>query len=245
MLLTDRIIALPLRTPGVAPASRISLGLTRVAASRRRAPERRRRRRRGIHRDNLPGRLAEDAGFTLVELLVASALAIVVFGAVLAMLESSQQVQARDTEWALTLQEDRAGLARMVRDIRQATKVEEAKPSAIFFLATIGGKSWKIKYECNVSQSGTTYSQCVRLAAEEGKALPGTGPAIVKDVVNGTEVFSYFIKGTEANTTAPNVATLKIELPAKGTLKVRVQSPVQVSVGSGSPRAWAVSSWRI
>jgi type II secretory pathway pseudopilin PulG len=163
-------------------------------------------------------RPTSEGGFTLIELLIASALAIVVFGAILAMLESSQQVQARDTEWALTMQEDRAGLAHMTRDIRQAYKVEEAKPSAIFFLATIGGKNWKIKYECNVSQSGTEYSQCVRLAAEEGKALPGTGPAIVKDVVNGTAVFSYF-KGTEINTTAPNVVTLKIELPAKGTLK--------------------------
>jgi type II secretory pathway component PulJ len=165
-------------------------------------------------------RPTSEGGFTLIELLVASALSIVVFGAVLAMLESSQQVQARDTEWALTLQEDRAGLARMVRDIRQATKVEEAKPGAILFLATIGGKSWKIKYECNVSQSGTEYTQCLRLAAEEGKALPGTGPATVQDVVNGTEVFSYF-KGTTstASTSEMNVATLKVELPAKGTLK--------------------------
>lgn len=161
---------------------------------------------------------SSEGGFTLIELLVAAALAVVVFGAILAMLESSQQVQARDTEWALTMQEDRAGLARMARDIRQAYKVEEAKPSAILFLATIGGKNWKIKYECNVSQSGTEYSQCVRLIAEEGKTLPSTGPAIVKDVVNGTAVFSYF-KGTEINTTAPNVVTLKIELPAKGTLK--------------------------
>ncbi len=163
-------------------------------------------------------RPSSEDGFTLIELLIAAALAIVVFGAILAMLESSQQVQARDTEWALTMQEDRAGLSHMTRDIRQAYKVEEAKPNAILFLATIGGKNWKIKYECNVSQSGTEYSQCVRLAAEEGKTLPTTGTAFVKDVVNGTAVFSYF-KGTETNTTAPNVVTLKIELPAKGTLK--------------------------
>jgi type II secretory pathway pseudopilin PulG len=163
-------------------------------------------------------RLSEEDGFTLIEMLVAAAAAIVVFGAVLAMLESSQQVEARDTEWALTLQEDRAGLARMARDIRQATKVEEAKSSAIVFLAAISGKSWKIKYECNVSQSGTTYTQCIRLAAEEGKILPGTGPAVVKDIVNGTAVFSYF-KGAESNAVAPNGVTLKIELPAKGTLK--------------------------
>lgn len=141
-------------------------------------------------------------------------LGVVLLGAMLAMLESSQQVQARDTEWALTLQEGRAGLARMAREIRQASKVEEAKASTIVFLATIGSTSWKIKYECNVAQSGTTYTQCVRLAAEEGKALPSTGQAIVKDVVNGTEVFTY-----SPSSAAPTVVTLKIALPAKGTLK--------------------------
>jgi Tfp pilus assembly protein PilW len=149
-------------------------------------------------------------------MLVAMVLGTVLFGAVLAMLESGQQIETRDAEWALTMQEGRNGLARITHEIRQASKVEEAKASAIVFLATIGGKNLKIKYECNVTQPGTTYpyTQCVRLAAEEGKALPATGPAIVKDVVNGTEVFSY-----SPSAAAPTVATLKIELPAKGTLQ--------------------------
>ena len=145
---------------------------------------------------------------------MASVAAIVVFSATFVLLQSSQQVQARDSEWALALQEDRAGLARMVRDIRQATKVEEAKAGAIVFLATIGGKSWKIKYDCGVAQSGTAFTECVRLAAEEGKALPGAGPATARDVLNGSEVFSY-----APSTAEPRVVTTKIELPAKGTLK--------------------------
>jgi hypothetical protein len=121
------------------------------------------------------------------------------------------------------MQEDRAGLARMVRDIRQATKVEEAKPGAIFFLATIAGKAWKIKYECGVSQSGTSYTQCVRLAAEEGKALPASGPQIAKNLVNGTAVFTYWPNSEVSKVKA---ATLKLELPAKGTLnQVGVTAP--------------------
>jgi len=160
-------------------------------------------------------RLVEDAGFTLVELLVASVAAITVLSATFAMLESDQQVQARDSEWALTLQEDRAGLSRMVRDIRQATKVEEAKSGSIVFLATIGGTGWRIKYDCGISQSGTTYTQCVRLAAEEGKTLPGSGPVVVRDVVDGSEVFSYWPSAFDPTKSV----TMKIELPAKGTLK--------------------------
>jgi hypothetical protein len=161
-------------------------------------------------------RLLADAGFSLVELLVAAVAGVTVITATLALLQSGQQVQARDSEWALALQEDRAGLSRMTRDIRQATKVEsaEAKAGSIGFSATISGKALKIKYECGVSQPGTTYTECVRLAAEEGKALPGTGPVIVRDLVNGGEVFSYSPSAAEAK-----MVSEKIELPAAGTLK--------------------------
>jgi type II secretory pathway pseudopilin PulG len=161
-------------------------------------------------------RLREEAGFTLIELLVAAVAAVMVITASLALLASGQRVQARDSEWALALQEDRAGLSRMARDIRQATKVDsaEAKAGSIGFSATIGGKALKIKYECGVSQPGTTYTECVRLATEEPKALPGTGPVIVRDLVNGSEVFSYSPSATE-----PKMVSAKIELPAKGTLK--------------------------
>src|SRR5438105_5965204 len=122
-----------------------------------------------------------EGGFTLLELLIASVAAVTVLSAVFALLESSQQVQARDSEWALVLQEDRAGLARIVREIRHATEVVEPSSggtaaSYLVFKATIGGKKWKIKYECNSSQSGTSYTECVRFAAEgENPALPATG----------------------------------------------------------------------
>ena len=161
----------------------------------------------------LRARLLEDVGFSLVELLVASVAGIVVMTATFAILESSQQVQARDAEWALGLQEDRAGLARMVRDIRQASKIEDGKASSITLSATLGGKAWQIKYECGVSQPGTTYTECVRLAAEEPSPLPSGGPVVAKNVLNGSEVFSYLPAA------APTLVTVKIKLPAKGALK--------------------------
>jgi type II secretory pathway pseudopilin PulG len=155
-----------------------------------------------------------EAGFALVELLVACAVAGIVFTATLVLLVSGQRIQARDSMWALTLQEGRTGISRMLRDIRQASKVEEAKAGAIVFLATISNKNWTIKYECGVGQPGTAYTECVRFAAEEGKALPSTGSAIVRDVLNGSEVFSY-----SPSAAAATIARVKIEIPAKGTLK--------------------------
>ncbi len=160
----------------------------------------------------LRGIRSED-GFTLIELLVASAMAIVLLGATLTLLVSSQQVQARDAEWAQTMQAGRTGLARMAHEIRQASKIQTAEAGTIDFLATIGGKSWQIKFECGVAQPSTTYDECVRFAAEESKSLPASGSPIVRDVLNGGAVFSY-----SPSTTSPNVVTLKVELPAKGTL---------------------------
>ncbi len=196
--------------PGTSAARLIAAGSEERGGARRAAG------RLSAWRRKARIRLARDHGFTLIELLIAAAIAITVFSATLAMLESSQTVQSRDSEWALTMQEGRTGLARMVREIRQASAApEEAKAGTILFKATIGGKKLKIKYECGVSQSGTKYTECVRLAAEEPKALPGTGPAIVKDVLNGTKVFSY-----SPNTTKPTLTTVTVELPAKGTLNL-------------------------
>ncbi len=157
---------------------------------------------------------SEEGGFTLVEVLVASSAALILLTATMALLDSSTRIQAGDTEWALTLEQDRGGLSRMVREIRGATKVEEANANSIVFLAPIAGKSWTIKYECAVAQAGTSYNECVRLAAEEGKALPSSGPRVVSAILNGSEVFSY-----SPNSTSPTLATVKLELPARGTLK--------------------------
>jgi prepilin-type N-terminal cleavage/methylation domain-containing protein len=164
-----------------------------------------------------PLRAADEAGFTLIELLVAMALAVGVFGAILSMLATSQRVEARDTEWALTLQKGRVGLARMAREIRQASKVETAEASTIGFKATIGGTEYLIKYECGLIETGTKY-KCVRFAAKAGESLPTTGTPIVRGLINGTEIFKYF-KQNVVNTTAPTYVTLKLELPASGSLK--------------------------
>jgi hypothetical protein len=112
------------------------------------------------------------------------------------------------------MQQDRAGLARIVRDIRQATKVKEANPGSIAFLATIGGKELEIKYQCTTAQNGTSYTECVRLVAEGAKALPTSGPIVATDLVNGSAVFTY-----SPSAAAPRAAIVKLEVPAKGTLK--------------------------
>jgi prepilin-type N-terminal cleavage/methylation domain-containing protein len=165
------------------------------------------------------GSPAGERGFTLIELLIAMVAGIVVISATFALLESSQQVQARDSEWALVLQEDRAGLARMVHDLREATEVVEpstgAAAASIVIKATIGGTKWQVKYECSVVQTGTAFTECVRKAAEEGKSLPATGARVASDITNGSSVFTY----SPATRTEAKLVTAKLEIPAQGTLK--------------------------
>ncbi|HEX3391434.1 MAG TPA: prepilin-type N-terminal cleavage/methylation domain-containing protein, partial [Solirubrobacteraceae bacterium] len=108
--------------------------------------------------------MRSQEGFTLIELLVASALALVVFTAMLSALETSQRTQSRDQEWALVIQEGRAGLAQMAREMRQAYSIRGDSHSAIDFYATIGGKSYEISYNC--AEKEGEFNSCVRRAAE-------------------------------------------------------------------------------
>jgi|GEM_PF-5947968 len=155
---------------------------------------------------------ATQAGFTLVETIVTMVAGLIVLGVAVTLLNSGQRIQARDSEWALIMQQDRAGLARIVRDIRQATKVNEAGAGSIKFV--IASQKLEVKYECTSAQGGTTFKQCVRLAAEEGKVLPASGPIVAKDLLNGSSVFTY-----TPSSASPRAAIVKLEIPAQGTLK--------------------------
>jgi prepilin-type N-terminal cleavage/methylation domain-containing protein len=169
-------------------------------------------------------RLTAQAGFTLIETIMAAALSTIVVGAAMGALEAGQNAQSRDAEWALVIQEGRAGLARMVREIRQAYSIRGATESSIDFYSTLGGKSLEIYYACNVSQPSTTYYECVRVQAEVGKSLPAlsTGTPIIRYVLNGTSADEKdpIFKEYSPNAIAPDLVTVKLVLPSSGTLKL-------------------------
>lgn len=160
-----------------------------------------------------------ENGYTLVEMLVATAMSLIVLGGVLSILESSQRTQARDTEWALTMREGRAGMSMMIREIRQAYSIKSATANSIDFYATLGGVKKEVFFECDVAQSGTSYHKCVRLAVNVGETLPAvsTGAPVVTDVLNPTSVFSY---NDTTTPTESDLVTAKLEFPAAGTLKL-------------------------
>jgi hypothetical protein len=172
-----------------------------------------------------------------VELLVVLVLNIVLVSAILAVLEGGQRVQARDSEWAISIQEGRVGLQRMAREIRQAYSVKGATPSSIDFLITFGGQNYEVYYECDVAEPKTGYDECVRLAATVGKALPSlsSGQVYVQHVINNTTgdpsdpVFSY-----SPDAISPNFVTLKTVLPASGSLPAGTGLKHNIVLSSGA-----------
>lgn len=171
-------------------------------------------------------RLSSQGGFTLIELTVASALGLLVTGAAFSALESAQRTQLRDSEWALVLQEGRAGVARMVGEMREAYSIRSDSSFAIDFYAAIGGKDYEIDYNCEEKQSGTAFRECLRKSAEVGTALPAKGQPIVRYVLNGTSADRpngqedpVFVEYTPSSV-APDLVTVKLVLPSSGTLKL-------------------------
>lgn len=180
--------------------------------------------------------LSADGGFTLIEMLVASTLGLIVLGAVLSALIASQNAQSRDAEWAATLSEERANLSTMTHELRQAyrIRIEGTNYSKITFDTTIGGAEWLVEYNCKEPQSGTEYNECVRRAAQfkEGAEPSGeelasaTGVPVIRYVLNGTKadepeskedpIFQEF----SPNEIAPDLVTIRLVVPASGTLKL-------------------------
>lgn len=154
----------------------------------------------------------------MIELLVVLAALGAITFAMMDALTNSARVESRDTEWALSMQAGRAGLARMAAEIRQSYALNAAAPNSIDFNVTEGSSNERVYYECDIAQSGTTYRQCVRLQSNAGSSLPAvsTGVPIVTNLVNGTSgdpVFTY-----SPDPLDPNYARVRVVLPASGDL---------------------------
>lgn len=117
-------------------------------------------------------------------------------------------------------------MARMVGELREATSIKSDSSSAIDFYANAAGKEYEISYNCAESQTGTSFKQCVRKSVSKGGSLPATGVPVLKYVLNGTSadqpggkedpVFAEY----KPNSTTPDLVTVKIVMPASGTLKL-------------------------
>lgn len=162
---------------------------------------------KGAIRRALHARFGEqggEAGLTLVELLIASAMGVVLLGAVGSMLISAMRSQPELTKRADNISTARWVLERMTREIRDGVRVDNATSSSVSFQtyvrhATCGGTealpSTSPSIKCEVTYNCTTTS-CSRVEAAPG-VFTGTETTIFTGI-NSNNVFSYSPSATQA-----------------------------------------------
>src|SRR4051794_12090177 len=140
-----------------------------------------------------------EAGYTLVELLVASLMGVIVCGAVGSLVISAMRAQPRISERAQSISTARWALERMTREIRNGIAVDPAHVEAdeVSFRTyvrrtTCGGTSIPASSvparECQVTYRCTA-TKCSRIEAAPGSV---TGPErTIFEGIDSSDVFSY------------------------------------------------------
>jgi Tfp pilus assembly protein PilW len=141
-------------------------------------------------------RLARDEGFTLVELLVASTMALVVIGAGVLMFTAAIRSQPKASSRLAKVRTARSTSEQIVRELRQGWSTPTATSNQLSILTYVhtsscgaapssstAAKPCRVTYTCT---SGT----CTRVVAQPDGTSPGTTRRVVTGLSNGI-VFSY------------------------------------------------------
>jgi len=139
-----------------------------------------------------------EAGLTLVELLVASAMGVVLLGAVGSMVLSTTRSQPEISERAQNVSTARWVLERLTREIRNGVAVDEATASTVSLRtylrrASCGGgtaSSASPAIECQVTYACTT-TACTRREAAPGAPAEEGAETTIFSGIDDSNVFSY------------------------------------------------------
>lgn len=141
----------------------------------------------------------EEAGLTLIELLVAASIGVVVLGATSSMLVSVVRTQPKISDRAQDASTGRWVLERMTREIRNGVTVQSgSSASTLIFTAqvrhTTCGSSSSLPASSSSIECKVTYS-CSGSACTRGETTPaavGTGtPVTMFTGINNEKVFNY------------------------------------------------------
>jgi type II secretory pathway pseudopilin PulG len=157
-----------------------------------------------------------EAGFTIVELLVASAMGVVLLGVAGSLVISAVRDQPNLSKRAQSISSARWVLERLTREIRNGIAVdpERAKANEVSFRtyvrhATCGGSgtlsSTLPSIECQVTYTCTT-TRCSRIEAAPD-VYTGTATTIIEGI-DDSSVFSY-----SPNATAPTYVGVTLQIP--------------------------------
>jgi prepilin-type N-terminal cleavage/methylation domain-containing protein len=164
-------------------------------------------------------RVAQDErGFTLPELLTS----ILIFGFLMAgmlgLLSSGARHAPREQERSLAITEAQVGLGKMVRELRQAYKIESAGNNWI--QADVRRLSTNtnilVEYDCGNAVTG----KCVRRQTTIGGTLPAQGVTVIPRILNSATtganaVFTY----SDPIYPLSLYVTVRLEVPSAGQLQ--------------------------
>jgi Tfp pilus assembly protein PilW len=170
----------------------------------------------------MPRRLKEvsgEAGVTLIELLVASAMGVVLLGGVGTLLVGALRAQPAISQKSADVQTVRWVTERLTRELRDGVVVDKATASSVSFQtyvrhSTCGGTgtlpsaSSSIKCEVTYTCAG---SSCTRLESAPG-VLTGTATTAFTGLNNSSSVFTY-----SPNSTTPTYVGITITIPVSGS----------------------------
>jgi type II secretory pathway pseudopilin PulG len=147
-----------------------------------------------------------EAGLTLVELLVASAMSVILVGAACAMLISAVRDQPKLSKKDQSITTARYVLERMTREIRNGTAIYRATGSEVSFVTQVrhticGGAAQEsasvASIECRVTYRCTT-TACTRTETAPSTETGGT-PITVVSGLDSSKVFNYEPTAEEPN----------------------------------------------
>ncbi len=157
----------------------------------------------------------DERGFTLPELLVATALSLVIIGAAVSAFTGAIGSQPRVNSQAAAIQQARTTMERITRELRQGSSVPSASPSQLSIVtyvdsATCGGAGSNTAISCRVTYS-CSGGTCTRTEAKPDGSAPGPAVQVVTGL-SSDNVFTY----TPPTATAPAYVAVSLAFPARG-----------------------------
>jgi len=151
-----------------------------------------------------------EHGFTLIELTIVLAVLLLVVGAILSQLASAQQSEGFAADRAAALDQTRESMARMTKDLRQATSIDPSSSATYMSMTTyVESTLTTVTY----SISGTNLIRTV-----------GSKPAeILQKDLASTSIFTY-----EPDATSAEVVSVLLEVQPEHSPQTSVQMTSEV-----------------
>lgn len=151
--------------------------------------------------------LRDERGLSLIEVVIASAISLVVVGALLATLGSGSRTTSATQANAAGLQSLRSAIDRASTDIRQATGVNPASTSSRLDIQTLAGGLPK-RMVFDVSGASFTRTVCPDANFDFGSPCGGVGAEL--SAVSSANAFCYDPPTCTASAPPPAMTLLRI-----------------------------------